>query len=296
VRAQPVIRPLTAADVDAANAVAWDALQVHIPAEHFPADDDERRRRGRLRIGHLLETDPGGAWVADADGEVVGIALALVREGLWGLSLFAVAPARHGQGIGARLLEPALADADGARGAIILSSVDPRAMRRYARAGFALRPCVCASGIVDRAAIPAGLRSRPGDPVADRELCDVASRAVRGAAHGEDVGKLVEADARLLVLHGDRCAGGDSGFVLVQPDGIALLAATSESAARDLLWSGLAATRHGSSVTIDFITAGQDWAVDVALAANLALSPDGPVFVRGDVGSLAPYLPSGAYL
>lgn len=65
---QVTIRPPTGDDVDAANAVAWSALQVRIPAEHFAADDDERRRRGRLRIGDPLATDPGGAWVADAGG------------------------------------------------------------------------------------------------------------------------------------------------------------------------------------------------------------------------------------
>ena len=47
--------------------------------------------RGVRRVAHLQRTDPGGAWVADAEGEIVGIALALVREGIWGLSLFAVA-------------------------------------------------------------------------------------------------------------------------------------------------------------------------------------------------------------
>jgi hypothetical protein len=36
--------------------------------------------------------------------------------------------------------------------------------------------------------------------------------------------------------------------------------------------------------------------VQACLRAGLALSPDGPVYVRGDVGPLAPYLPSGAYL
>ena len=32
---------------------------------------------------------------------------------------------------------------------------------------------------------------------------------------------------------------------------------------------------------IDWITAGQDWAVEVALAAGLALSPDSPLFACG---------------
>jgi GNAT superfamily N-acetyltransferase len=284
-----VIRPLTPADLAAAHKVAWASLQVYIPEELRPPDDEAHRRRGRLRIAHLQETDPGGAWVADAGRAVVGVALALVREGLWGLSLFAVAPGRQGTGIGARLLDPALAYAEGTRGAIILSSLDPRAMRRYVRAGFALRPCVSAGGIVDRRALPAGLRARPGDPVADRDTCDAASRAVRGAAHGVDVARMVEAGGRLLVLDG-------RGFAVHADGRVWLLAATDEEAARDLLWSCFAGTPAGTTMSVEFVAAGQDWAIRVAIDAGLALSPDGPLFVRGDVGPLAPYLPSGSYL
>jgi hypothetical protein len=49
-------------------------------------------------------------------------------------------------------------------------------------------------------------------------------------------------------------------------------------------------------VTVDFLTAGQDWAVRACLDAGLALSPDGPFFTGGDLGPLRPYVPSGAYL
>ena len=36
--------------------------------------------------------------------------------------------------------------------------------------------------------------------------------------------------------------------------------------------------------------------VGAVLDAGLSLNPEGPIFVRGEVGPLAPYLPSGAYL
>ena len=78
------IRPLTADDVPAADRAAWSALREHIP-DAFAHENSERARRGRYRIAHLLETDPDGAWVAELDGEIVGIGLALLREGVWGL-------------------------------------------------------------------------------------------------------------------------------------------------------------------------------------------------------------------
>ena len=282
------IRPMHPAHVAAADLVAFDALQGALPqlGETF----EQRARRGQSRVAHLLETDPGGAWVAEsAEGRVVGVALALLREGLWGLSLLAVEPALQGNGIGRRLLDAALSYADGARGAIILSSTDPKAMRRYARAGFALRPAVAAAGIVERAALPPrhpAIRAATGD---DLDLTEPVSRAVRGATHASDIPTALAGGAELLVL-------GDRGFVVHCEGTPRLLAALDEEAAQALLGAALAASSPGATVQVDFISARQDWAVAVALEAGLALSPDGPIFVRGDVGPLRPYLPSGAYL
>jgi GNAT superfamily N-acetyltransferase len=283
------IRPLGEAEVDACNALAWSALQIHIPVEHMPGDEDARARRGRARIAHLLATDPGGAWVAVRGDEPVGVALALVREDVWGLSLLAVAPDQQERGIGGALLAAALAYGADTQGGIILSSVDPRAMRRYALAGFSLHPCVCAAGTVDHTALPAGLTARAGDVDLDRETCDRASRTARGASHGADLQALLGDDGDLLVIPGH-------GFAVRRDGSIPLLAATDEGAATDLLWSALARVPRGMSAHVDFITAGQGWAIDVLLRAGLALSVEGPVFVRGAVGPMRPYLPSGAYL
>ena len=279
---------MTADDVAAADAAAWSALREQVPPV-FAIEDEQRASRGRFRIAHLLATDPEGAWVAEHDGEVVGVALALVREDVWGLSLFGIRPEHQGKGVGRGLLDATLGYAEGRRGAIILSTTDPRAMRRYALAGFDLRPCVAFAGIVDRDAIPAGLRSRPGSAADDRELCDAVSRHVRGAAHGPDLEAFERGGADLLVHD-------DGGWAAIRDGSPALLAARDEAIATDLLWSALAAGGPGATVHVDFVSAGHDWAVRACLAARLALSPDGPLFVRGDVGPLAPYIPSGAYL
>jgi len=250
----------------------------------------EAVRRSEARHVHALETDPQGAWVAlDDGGEVCGVALAIVREDVWGLSLLAVRPDLQGRGIGRRLLERAwgYADAAGVRGRIILSSTDPKAMRRYARLGLALRPCVAAGGIVDRSRLP-----RPSGAVVaseDVERTAPISRHVRGAAHVVDLPVLLDAGCRLL-LHGDR------GFAVHDGEAVKLLAALDEEAACDLLWACLAASGPGATVSVDLLSAGQDWAVRTALDAGLALSPDGPIFTGGRLGPLAPYVPSGPFL
>src|SRR3954449_5230571 len=165
------IRPMESADVAAADLVAYDALYGALP--NGGETSEQRARRGQSRIAHLLGTDPGGAWVAEGErGRVVGLALALVREGLWGLSLFAVEPALQGNGVGRRLLDAALAHGADSRGALILSSTDPKAMRRYARAGFALRPLVAAAGMVDVARLPAPHPELRAGTVADLELTE----------------------------------------------------------------------------------------------------------------------------
>jgi len=88
----------------------------------------------------------------------------------------------------------------------------------------------------------------------------------------------------------------DEGFVVHQRGTPRLLAARDPVTAKALLWAALAASEPGSKVTVDFLTAGQGWAIDVALRAGLPLKPDGPVFVRGELGPLRPYIPNGAYL
>ncbi|HEU4976870.1 MAG TPA: GNAT family N-acetyltransferase [Baekduia sp.] len=286
------IRRLQPEDVPAASAVARAALDEQIPVEFMPSDDAARaltQQRMERRMEHCRANDPEGSWVAEAGGEVVGVALAIVREGVWGLSLFGVAPGRQGQGVGRRLLDASLRCAEGCRGAIILSTTDPRAMRRYFRAGFRTKPCLTAAGPINRSLLPANLRSRRGDVGADRELLDAASRQVRGAAHGRDVAAMLATGGRLLVLD-------DRGFAVHRDGSPVVVAAFDDEAARDLLWSCFADGPAGETVHVDFISDGNDWAIDVALEMGLSLGPDGPVFVRGETGPFAPYLPSGAYL
>jgi GNAT superfamily N-acetyltransferase len=273
------------------DAPAVDDLCRRVLFHPVPGETDaERRARSLARIEHLRTTDPDGAWVAEDDGRVAGVALALARDGVWGLSLFAVDDDLQGRGVGRRLLDAALACAPDARGRIILSSEHPGAMRRYARAGLDLHPCVQAGGIPDTARI-GDLAARVEDAGADGiPVADAVGRAVRGAGHGRDLPVMLAHRCRLLTFE-DRAFAvlGDLGV-------IPLLGARDEEAAVAVLGGAMAACRPGTTISLSFLTAAQQWAVRACLDAGLVLSPDGPVFLSGDVGPFAPYVPSGWFL
>ena len=275
------IRPLAEEDLDA-------VVEVMVAAMSW-LTTDAHRDYVRRRTGAFLATDPDGCWVADGADGVTGMATAHVRDGIWVLSGLAVHPDRHAQGTGGRLLRAALGTADDARGAMICSSEDPRAMRLYARAGFGLRPTVGLGGVLARSALPASLRAVESDEV---EHAAALGGPVRGGAYGPD--DLAMAASR--PGHGLLLAPG-RGFALHDADGhVAMLTATDEDAATDLLLSCFARAPAGGTVEVDYLTQGQDWAVRACLGAGLALSASGPVFTRGDLGPLRPWIPSGALL
>jgi len=289
--ANVTIRPLLSEDAAAAAAAARTALERLYPAQLTSEEEASRVAGGTARVAHLQRTDPGGCWVAEIDGQIAGAAIGLIREGVWGLSLFALLPDFQGLGIGNRLYAPALGYGAREPGGIILSSSHPAAMRRYARSpGYRLLPTVGLSGTWDPRRVPTALRCRPGDLRADAQTIDAASRHARGASHMRDLPTVLDRPgATLLVVEGEGfvCAGGGSPW---------LLAARTEAAAEDLLWGAITSGPRGGTVSYDFVSAENQWAIRVGLEAGLSLAPVGPIFVRGRVGPMAPYLPSGSYL
>jgi GNAT superfamily N-acetyltransferase len=288
VAAVPDFRQLTPADDRATVELMFTAFsdldrrlgrQVHPPP---PAE------AGMARVRHLATTDPEGAWAVEEDGELVGAAQSIVREGVWGLSLLVVHPRMQGSGIGRELMARSLRTMAGTRGGIILSSEDPRAMRLYFRSGFALRPTLDARGApVRRPAAPETVR--PVRWPEDSGIVDAAGRYVRGAGHGTDVPAMLEGGNEVLVH--DR-----GGFVVHRAGEVKALAAHDDDTAADLLRAAINGTPPGGNASVEFISAGHDWAVGVVLDAGMELIGGGAIFVRGELGPMAPYLPSGAYL
>ncbi|WP_165400142.1 GNAT family N-acetyltransferase [Motilibacter rhizosphaerae] len=252
----------------------------------MPPLDDRVRARGRARIAHVLAHDPSGSWVAEDQGTLTGVSLATRRERRWFLSLLTVAPAHQGVGVGRALLDAALGTFEGT-GAICASS-DPKALRRYGCAGFALVPCFETHGPVDRSLLPATPHVREGSFLDDRDLVESVARHVRGAPHGVDLDYLSTTGHRLLVHD----SGPQRGYVVVRDSGPALLGATTPAVAQELLWAALAEV-SGPAATVSWVTGEQQWALSVALEARLALRAGGGWCAAGLRGGL-PYLPSGA--
>lgn len=273
------VRPLLPEDAAACVDVTHRALaEVY---EQMPPDTPAYRDRAAQRVLHLQSTDPDSAWVAEDDGEVVGCALALVREGMWFLSLLMVGPEQQSTGLGRQLLDATLTTATDR--SWILATTAPAALRRYRRAGFDLVPCLTAKGTVDRALLPT-TSVRESTWAESGELVDDVTRTLRGAGVGPDLPYLERLGYRVFVA--------DRGFAVLRPLGLVSLGALDPAVAQQLLWTVFA--ESDQPVEVDWLSADQQWAVDTCLDARLPLlKGEGHVFLRGQP-PMSPYLPSGA--
>ncbi|MBA2691876.1 MAG: GNAT family N-acetyltransferase [Rubrobacter sp.] len=286
------IRPMKSSDV----AMAYESVAMSFATEAEERErvlgrSDEEVEESHERYRSFLRTDPEGAWVAKDKGAVVGVAVSIRRGGLWILSIFAVDESQRGKGVGRELLSRAMGYGEGSSAAMIASSTHPAAMRRYALAGFILHPTFTAEGFVRRESILPSLPVHEGDE-SHLEMAAEVDKKLRGGAHGPDIDRLLDTGNRLLVSE----RGGEMGYAVTKEGSTQIVAATHEEMARDLLWAALADGRPGVESTARWITARQKWAVDIALEAGLSLKPDGPICIKGEPGTLFPYLPSGLYL
>jgi len=288
------IRPMRQADVAAAESLSDDAFfELRQRTGGRPGAGPQRRTTEHSaewarRTEHLVRTDPGGCWIAEDAGRVVGFATSFVRETTWFLATYAVRPGLQGQGLGTALLAAAMHHGRGCLHAMLSASDDPRAVRRYKLAGFDLHPQMHLTGTVDRAAIPVVEKVREGTS-ADIDLMDSLDRATRGAGHGPDH-ELMLSVWRLLVS--DTSTG--SGYVYVDGRGrVALLAAGNRRTAARLLWAALADST--GPVVVPHLTAANQWALDVGVEARLDLGHAGYLGLRG-LRPPAPYIHHGALL
>ena len=76
-------------------------------------------------------------WVAEADGAVVGFAIAILRDDVWHLAALHVQPAHQGRGIGSELMRRSMAGAGPTTALTVLTdAVNPISNAIYMRAGM----------------------------------------------------------------------------------------------------------------------------------------------------------------
>ena len=250
---QVLIRPAREADLEAIAAITA-ASYYEVDARTFQRswpDPQPRPPSGNghwiKRTRHTLTTDTEGCWVAEVDGEVVGVAISRVRELMWILASFAVRPEHQGQGVGTQLLAAAMHHGRG-----------------------------CLRGMFS---------------AGDVDLLNSIDRQTRGAAHLSDHEVLLE-QFRLIVC--ERSNG--AAYAYVDESGApSLLAATTRRTAQDVMWEALASSAPGSTVAVHHITAVNEWAVDVGMAARMSLHQSGYLCLRG-MKPPSPYLHHGSLL
>ena len=288
---------MTYDDVPTVDVITSDAfydLDVRTRPADWPTPERRSARRSGLwqrRLHHLVQHDGPGCWVGEDDsGEVVGVVAALLREGFWGLSTYAVRPGAQARGLGRQLLDKALSYASADAPGYICSSHDPRAIRRYRLAGFDVHPAMLMWGTVRRSALPVLTGVREGG-VDDVELLDEIDRSARGAGHGPDHLVMIDQYRLLVVENGDQ-----RGYTYLYGHGAPyLLAATDTATASIALWAALAATEGDAPIDFDHLTSRHGWAIDIGLRAGLELHGRGYLALRGMQPPSA-YLPSGHFL
>src|SRR5581483_3411708 len=134
-----------------------------------------------------------------------------------------------------------------------------------------LLPSMELRGAVNRDALPAaGPGVREGSRE-DLELCAAVDDAIRGGSRSADLEMLLDAGSQLWVSERPR------GYALLLGTRAQGLAAEDEATARALLLTMLAEAPAGEELSVSWITAPNQWAIQTGLAAGLRLQNDGPV-------------------
>lgn len=287
-----------------------------------PAREDELQRAQDLVIGsinHLTERhgfgalasvrpaafqtfcftdDPGGLWIAEDAGEIVGSAFSWICGDLWFLAELFVAPRMQGSGIGRELLGRTLAHADQARvstRALITFAFNTVSQGLYACHGLYPRLPICMFN-VDRKAIPAGSGAALKFKKADASGSDVATLAALdvsalGISREKHHRHLLADPAMTGFLFYD---GGDCvGYAYVAATGhIGPLAVTRREAMGPALATALRIAADGPSSQVSaFLPGNCETAIGLAAAHRMRMTLPMVLVSDREFGDWRRYLP-----
>jgi hypothetical protein len=232
--------------------------------------------------------------VAEAEGRIVGLACANVRDAWWFLSGFWVQPGLQGQRIGGPLLDEVLRDGEraGARTFFTWSSVDPRAMATYMRRG--LLPGWPMLIFVGEPSGDAGASRAYDVAELDGELPASLARAARHPLRAVDHAFWREAaPTARTVVHG----GAPVGYFYARAGSIGPVAWSDEEHAPAVIDRALAAAAALGTAPLRVNVPGvAHVAIRHLLARGLRLASYGHMLATDVPGDMTRYLPSNALL
>lgn len=200
---------------------------------------------------HILKMYPGGSWVGEINGLVMGYAQALVRGDVWYLSQLFVLPEVHGHDLGRGVLERALAYGDerGARVRAVIASSSPVAQALYMRAGM------MTAGVGYRISGPVdALLALPEPQANQKRVVDCSGWQDRIAALDREVWGAELRDQHTLFLYGGGTLAEETGsFALTQNGELLGYGYVSDDG-----WTGSIAAREPQTQLPLLRTAG-DW-------------------------------------
>lgn len=239
----------------------------------------------RMRLDHLVSTDPEGVFVATDNDRIVGLCQSLRRGPLFVLSRLGIRPDFQDLGIGRELLDRALAYGAGAPQQYIFTSRDPRAVHSYVREGFMLRPSVAITGR-PRAFPDFALIHEAG--VHDLHRADEIDRETRGLSRVVDLAMMQRLGATVLLDDG-------GGYLVFSGTRLTSLCATTVAVASRLLEAALSGILEYPPLEVGWVVQEQQWAIETAARCGASLAVRGAIMTRGVDTPYVPYLPNGIF-
>lgn len=230
-------------DIPACGRIMYEAFRGIAAQHNFPPDFPSAEVAEGL-LSEMLEAPGFDAFVAEADGQIVGSIFVSRRSSVGGISVITVDPEAQDRGVGRRLMQHGMTrlfDLGHQRQQLVQAGYHNRSLCLYAKLGFIASEMLSnMTGDAITADIP-GRTVRPASDD-DLEVCNALCRRVHGYDRAGELARAVEEGTASVVECGGRITGYTTGIGFVghgvgesNDDLKGLIASTSEFSSPGIL-------------------------------------------------------------